>query len=113
ALLQLLLALPHRFAREMEPELQNQRALVRQHLLEAVDLGDAAIELAPLPLLLHGGARDRIGVPAAEEDADLPAGRQDAPETPEARMLQLLLGRLAEAVHLDVARIQPRRQRVD
>jgi hypothetical protein len=98
--------------RQVEPVLQQQDALVHQHPLEAHDLGLRGLEGAAADAA-RDAVEDRRGVPGAEEHADPPLRRQRAPEAPHRRMRLFLLGRQAEAVHLDEGRVHPFGQRVD
>ncbi len=106
---QALLLLP---LRQMEPVLEQQHALVGEHLFQALDLADVTRELAVADFAQHP-VQDRIGVPAAEENADPAFRRQRAPEAPLRRALALLVGRLCEGAGDDVARIHPLVQQVD
>ena len=111
-LLQRLQALLLALFREMEPELEHQRALVGEHLLEAHVLFHRLVERGVAGLAV-GARENRERIPRAEEDAGLSLGRQVAPEMPHRRMLALFLGRLAQRVGGDVARIHPLLQQVD
>lgn len=97
---------------EVKPELHQQHAFVTEHLLEAVHLGDALVELG----LADGAERaveNGLAVPRAEEDADAPLRRQPLPETPHGRPRALLVAGLVERVRDDVARVHPLVEQVD
>jgi hypothetical protein len=97
---------------QVEPVLDQQHALLRQHALEADDLLHARREVAR-GKPAQDAFEDRHGVPGAEEDADPPFRRQRAPEAPHRRMRRLLLGRDGKARDLDEARIHPFVEEVD
>ncbi len=105
-LLQRLQAFFLRVLGQVEPELEDQRAFVGEHLLEAVDLLDVLVERRRAGLLQHA-LHDGRGVPGTEEHADLALGRQRAPEAPHRGTLALLVRHFAHGVRLDVARIHP------
>ncbi|MCY1291141.1 hypothetical protein D9M70_403180 [compost metagenome] len=110
--LQLLLTLLQLLLGEVEPELEDQRALVGEHPLGAHGLLDGLLHLAALQPPLDP-ADQHLAVPVAEEDADLPFRRQPAPEAPLRRPRQLLVGGQQKARHLDVARIEPLVEQLD
>ena len=93
-------------AAQVEPELEDEGTLVRQHLLETEDLGHALVEVgagrAP-----EDPVEDRLRVPRAEEDPERPLRGQRPPVAPHARPGALLVGRLPEGVGVDVAGIHP------
>ena len=72
----------------------------------------ASGELAVVDLA-HDALDDRHRVPGAEEDADLPLGRQRAPEAPVCGALGLFVRRRTEGGGLDVAGIHPLVEQVD
>ena len=103
---------PLRVALEVHHELQDQRAVVGEQLLEARD----SLQLAP-ELRGRGHAMstpvDRRGVPRVHEDANLALRRQVAPEAPVFRTLALLVGGLPIGVRVQPARVHPLVQQVD
>ena len=101
-----------RLARQVKPELDDEQPFLRQHLLEADDLLDALVELRGAAFLAHM-AHDRLGVPVAEQHADLALGRQGAPEAPHEGTLALLVGGFAEGIGKDVARVHPGVEQID
>ena len=97
---------------EVEPELQDQRALVGEHPLEPDDLLQLLVEL-PLIDIPVRAVEDRPRVPRAEEDPELALGRKRLPVPPVRRLLRLLAGGHAHRPRRDVARVHPRVQQVD
>ena len=97
---------------EVEPELEHQRPLVDEHGLEAVDFVEQLLHLGALHLLLDT-IGDRLRIPGAGEDADLPLRRQRPPVAPHEGALALLVGRRREGERRDVARVHPRIEEVD
>src|SRR6185369_14156453 len=85
--------------REVEPELEDERALAREHPLEAADLLHPLIEIRVRRLAVRA-PEDRIGVPGREEDPGLALRRQLPPEAPRGRALGLLGGLRVERVDL-------------
>src|SRR5687767_168081 len=73
--LELFQALLLLFLRQVEPELEHQHALVTQHLLHALDLGDAAIVFRGLDAA-EDAIEDGLRMPGPEKNANLAAGRQ-------------------------------------
>ena len=90
----------------MEPELEEHRAFGDQHALEAADAAQALLEARAL-VAAHDAAQDRIGVPRAEDDADLSLRRHRLPETPHLGAVALDVAQRAEGVGVDVARVHP------
>src|SRR5256885_786104 len=78
------------FLGEVEPELEDERALVGEHALEAVDLADRAHQFLGRGILA-AAADVRPRSPRAELPADASLGRQRAPEAPHGRALALLV----------------------
>ncbi len=104
----LLLAIPG----EMEPELEDERALVDQHRLETVDFVETLVHLVAFHLV-GDAVGDRLRVPRTGEDADLALWRQRTPVAPHVGARALLVARLGKRQRRDVARIHPRIQQVD
>ena len=96
----------HLRAGQVEPELEDQRALVAQHALQALRALDRLIELGVVDLVLDPRLQ-HLAVPVAEEDAGAPLGRQLPPVAPGRRPGQLLVALHIEGGHLDEARIHP------
>ena len=96
----------------MEPELEDQRTVIGEHPLEAVDLLDRAQQILGLGVPEHL-VDDRIRVPGPEQDPDLAFGRQRAPIAPHRRSFGFLVRRIVEGVRVDVARIHPFVEEVD
>ena len=93
-------------AGEVEPELDQQHALAHQHGFETIDLVEALIEFGFLGLL-EDTVSQRLGIPVSKQYADLPLGRQGAPEAPHEWPLTLFFGRSIESVRNDMPRIHP------
>ena len=91
---------------EVEPELHEDRAVVDEHLLERPDPIEIGGELA-VGHPIHHPADNRVGVPAAEEHADLPLRWERPPEAPHLGAEALGLGGGAERAGSHVARIEP------
>jgi hypothetical protein len=90
----------------VQPQLDDQRSVVAQHAFETLDLLAGHRELLAVDGLVHrvlGGA----GVPGAQEDADLPPGRQATPEAVEKRALFLLVGGFPIGVGADAPGVHP------
>ena len=104
--LDLLQAAPLLLAREMEPEFQDQRALVGQHQLEPVDGLQLALEGVVVDHLEHP-ILERLVVPGAEHDAELALGREVAPVAPHARPGPLHLVGLAIGMGAQMMWIEP------
>ena len=100
------------FLGKVEPELDDQRPFVRQHLLETIDLLDALGE-GGVTGAAHHALDDGGGVPGTEEDADGTLGRQGTPETPHGRARSFFVGHLAHRMHPDMTRVHPLVQQVD
>ena len=111
-LLQCLQALLLALLGEVEPELEDERALVGEHLLEAHVLFHRLVERGVAGLAV-GARQNRLRVPRAEEDANAALGRQLAPEVRHRRVPALVLGRLGQGVGGDVARVHPFLEQVD
>ena len=104
--LELAQPLPLPRARQVQPELQQQRALVHQHGLEAVDLVETLVELDARHLAVDA-LGDGRRVPGAGERARPPPRRQRAPVAPHVRPLALLVGGRREGERAQVARVHP------
>ena len=96
----------------MEPELEDQRAFVAQHLFQALGGVDALIEPRILehamdPVLQH------LAVPVAEENPHAALGREHPPITPGRWPRQLFVGLLIEGADLDQARVHPFVEQLD
>lgn len=93
------------FFRDVEVDFDEDRAVVRQLFLEAVDLFEG-----PFPLLLFGKTfhpfHKNASVPRAVKDGDVPVGRESGPETPEVVVLILFLGGFADRVDAIEARVE-------
>ncbi len=111
-LLQRLETLLQLFLGEMEPELEEQRAFVAEHALEAFGGIDGLVQLGLLDMPLDPRV-EHLAVPVAEEDTGPPLGRQAPPEAPLRRPLQFLVGGTEEALHLDQARVHPLVEELD
>ncbi|MNF60524.1 hypothetical protein D3C84_421450 [compost metagenome] len=96
----------------MEPELQDQRALIAEHALEIFRIVDGLVQAGVLDIALDPGV-EHLAVPVAEEDADLSLRRQPAPETPLRRPRQLLVRGPQEALHIDQPRVHPLVEQLD
>ncbi len=90
----------------MEPEFEDQRPLVGQHLFEAQVALHRLLQVGHLAASVD--AIDQgLAIPGALEDGHAPLGRQQAPEAPHRRAVALLVGGLAQAVRVDVAGVEP------
>ncbi len=96
---------------QVEPELQQQYALVGQHLLEAQNLFGPCLQRRIVERSGHA-PQDRMGVPGAEEHAGLALGRQRPPEPPHRRVHRLVRRRRGKAGDLDMARVHPLVQQI-
>ena len=82
---------------EVEPELQQQRALVDEHALEAVDLVEALVELGVATCSPVDAVGDRRRCTRSRRRCRcVPLRRQRAPVAPHVRPLPLLVGRRGE-----------------
>src|SRR5262249_1406755 len=111
-LLELLETLFLRLLRDVEPQLHDERAVVREHALHAHDLFDPVLELALSHVPAHA-REDRVRVPVAEEDAYFALLGHPLPEAPHPRPARLLLAHRPEGVRFDVAWVHPLVQEVD
>ena len=92
--------------RQVEPELQHQHAVADQHPLMPRDRLQPLVEGRRLQRAADA-VDDRLGVPRAEQDADVTFRGQCVPEPPHRRALAGVLVRRAEGVGVDVARVHP------
>ncbi len=92
--------------RDVQPELDEKDVLGGEHRLEPVD--DRQLLFEPGVVAAAGHAVDEdVGVPGAEEDADLALRRQTEPVSPQARPRPLLVvGRIEGLVH-DFVLVEP------
>ncbi|MDT4827471.1 hypothetical protein FQZ97_608190 [compost metagenome] len=97
---------------EVEPEFEEQGALLAKHPLEALHRGYRLLQLGVLDITLDPGV-EHLAVPVAEEDADLSLRRQPAPETPLRRPRQLLVRGAQEAFDIDQPRVHPLVEQLD
>ncbi|MDT4867808.1 hypothetical protein FQZ97_1027380 [compost metagenome] len=96
----------------MEPELEDQRAFIAEHPLEAFRIVDRLVQPGVLDIALDPRMQ-HLAVPVAEEDADPSLGRQLAPEAPLGRTGKLLVAGLEEALHVDQPRVHPLVEQLD
>ncbi len=96
---------------EVEPELEQQRAFIRQHALETHDAVQGLAQFR-VPGRVEHALEQGVRIPGAEKDADPPLGGEHAPEPPHRRTFAFLVGGLAHAVGADVAGIHPFVQQV-
>ena len=97
---------------QMEPELEDQCALVTEHALETLSIVDRLIQTCIADASINT-CLEHLAIPVAEEDADAPLGRQLAPEAPLCRPLQLLIGGRHETLYLDATRVHPFVEQLD
>jgi hypothetical protein len=90
----------------MEPELEDERALVGKHFLEAYDLVQRLGQPFVLDLAV-GALDDGVGIPGAEVDTDLAFRRQGTPVAPHVGALGFLVRWRAESMRMDVSRVHP------
>ena len=91
---------------EMHPELQDERAVIREAALEVDDLIEPRAELGPVDPPVDP-VDQRSGVPGAQEEPDAALRRQVAPEPPVLRTLALFFRRLPVGTGQQPARIHP------
>ena len=103
---QVLQAPPLLLAREVEPDLDEQHALVGEHGLEVPDLLQQPVEVAVVDPP-RGAEREQLEVPGVEEERDLAARGQREPVPPRRRPLALEVVATVERVGEDVARVEP------
>ncbi|MCY1412539.1 hypothetical protein D9M71_279500 [compost metagenome] len=96
----------HLFLGQVEPELEDQRAFVTEHLFQARGAANGLFEYGILELAMHP-ALQHLAVPVAEKHANAPLGRQCAPVAPGRWPGKLLVGLLVEGAHFDQARVHP------
>ena len=99
-------ALAEPLLREVDPQLHDERPVLREHLLEEGDLGQHPV-VAGAAQPAEGPLHERLGVPGAEEDADAAPRGQAHPVAPPPRPLPLLVGGRAEGVSVEPARVEP------
>lgn len=91
---------------EVQPDLQDERPSVGEHLLQRRDALQATVERRLAGLPLHP-IRERRLVPGAVKQTDLALRRQRTPIPPERRALELLVGRRTPGAGDNPARIHP------
>jgi hypothetical protein len=100
------------FFGEMEPHLENQRAVVGQQFFKMADASQFVVELGQL-LLSQGLFAQGFRVPGAREHADPAVGGQAAPVPPHQGSVALLVGGGVEREGFDATRIEPFAERVE
>jgi len=103
---QLAQALLLRRAGKMDPELEQDDALVGEHLLVLAHLLQSGVELRVRHLMPHVRV-DQLPVPRVHEDAEAPARRQRAPVAPCERTRFLFRRAGTERAGADESRIHP------
>ncbi|MCY1175260.1 hypothetical protein D9M73_154910 [compost metagenome] len=96
----------HLFLGQVEPELDDQRAFIAQHLLQAFGTGDGLVEHGILEHPVHPPLQ-HLAVPVAKEHTHPPLGWQGPPIAPGGWAGQLFVGLLVEGEHIDHARVHP------
>ena len=91
---------------DVDPDLDDGGAVVRQGALELRDAPHPAVEHLPAAPFL-GEVEQRRTIPAAQKERHEAARRERAPIAPEAGALQFLVGRLAPGPGLEPARVHP------
>ncbi|MNZ37146.1 hypothetical protein D3C78_545880 [compost metagenome] len=102
----------HLLLGQVEPELDDQRAFVAQHLLQPLGAGDGLVEHGILEHPVHPPLQ-HLAVPVAEEHAHPPLRWQGPPVAPGRRAGQLFVGLLVEGEHIDHARVHPLVEQLD
>ncbi len=111
ALLELDEALALGTLRQVQPKLEEQHSLVREHALEEHHLPQRMVEVARPRAPVHP-VEDGLRVPAPHEHGRAASRRQHLPEPVERRALGVFALRLGERVHLHVAWVEPLEQAV-
>ena len=91
---------------DVEPDLDDGGAVVRQGALELRDAPHPAVEHLPAAPFL-GDVEQRRTIPAAQKERHDAARRECAPVAPEAGSFQFLVGRLAPGPGFEPARVHP------
>lgn len=102
----------HLFLGQVEPELEDQRAFVTQHLFQTLGGIDALIEPWVLELAMDSPLK-HLAVPIAKENTRAALGRQHSPVAPGRRTGQLLIGLLIKGTHFDQSRVHPLIEQLD
>ncbi|MNP18643.1 hypothetical protein D3C76_1111340 [compost metagenome] len=102
----------HLFLGQVEPELDDQRAFIAQHLLQALGAIDRLVQYG---ILEHpvDTALQHLAVPVAEHHPDTPLGWQLPPVTPGRGSGHFFVGLLVERAHFDQARVHPFIEQLD
>ena len=91
---------------QMQPDLEQQHAVVYEHLLQAARVLQALRRLLGVALAGESVSQQAQAI-AAGIDPDLALCRQDPPVAPEARISVLVVPAPAEEMRLQVARVHP------
>ena len=97
---------------EVEPDLDDERAVVGEEFFEVPDVFDVAGGRGGGETL-GGLCAEELGIPGAGEDAEATVDGKAAPETPHERTFAFLVGRLAERERFDAAGVEPAAEGVD
>ena len=97
---------------QVKPEFEDQRALIHQHRLKAVDIVENLVEVGP-PQGPGDAIGDGLGVPGTGENAYLTLRRKRPPIAPHEGTLALFVTGCRESECRDVARIHPGIEQID
>jgi hypothetical protein len=101
----------HLLLGQVEPELDDQRAFVAQHLLQALGAGDGLVEHGVLERPCTRPAAS--GCTSCRRTRPSALWRQGPPVAPGRWARQLFVGLLVEGAHLDQARVHPLVEQLD
>jgi hypothetical protein len=96
---------------QVHPEFHEQDPVVRQGLLERVDLFELRLELGVRRLAVHA-VEQRVRVPGAQKQPEVAAGREIPPEAPVRRTCSLGLRGSPESARRDATGIHPLVQQI-
>jgi len=102
----------HPLLGKMEPELEDQCALVAEHPLQTLSSGGGQLQLGAVDATMHA-IFEHLAVPVTEEDAGMPLRRQSSPEAPGRWMRELFITGHVEAVDANQPRVHPFIEQLD
>ncbi len=102
----------HTLLGQMEPELEDQRALITEHPLQALRPRGGEFQLGTIDAPVHT-ILEHLAVPVAEENSGVALRRQASPETPCRWMRELFVAGHIEAVDTYQPRIHPLVEQLD
>ena len=96
----------------VQPELHDERPIVRQRPLEALDMADTPLEFLFIDTTQHT-LENRPRRPLPMKNPDPTSSRKTSPITPESRSLGLFLGEILVDVRFEQPRVHPLVEEID